>query len=95
MTLAAESVLKQHGYTVSQTEDLPVARRRQILTLLVDLDILSTSEIISYLDFFINQRKYQDKFEVAVSRWKEDRDFIKHYHIDYNKKQRIKSLFRK
>ena len=61
--LAQESILMQFGYTVSQTEGLSEERRHKILSVLVDNHILTKSEIISYLDFFISQRK-SDKFSV-------------------------------
>ena len=52
MRLAQESILMQYGYNVSQLEDLSSARRKKILAVLVDNDVLTKSEIISYLDFF-------------------------------------------
>ena len=54
MQLAPESVLMQYGYSVSQQEDLSESRRQKILAVLLDYKILTKTEIISYLDFFIN-----------------------------------------
>ena len=70
----------QFGYTVSQTEGLSEERRHKILSVLVDNHILTKSEIISYLDFFINQRK-NDKFAMAVAKWTIDRNYIRNYKI--------------
>ena len=78
--LAQESVLMQFGYTVSQTEGLSEERRHKILSVLVDNHILTKSEIISYLDFFINQRK-SDKYALAIAKWTIDRDYIRNYKI--------------
>ena len=51
----------------------------------VDLSEYIPSEIISYLDFFINQRK-SDKFTMAVAKWTIDRDYIRNYKIgEYSK----------
>ena len=77
--------VKQFGYSVSQAEGLSEARRHKILSVLVDNHILTKSEIISYLDFFINQRK-SDKFAMAVAKWTIDRDYIRNYKIgEYSK----------
>ena len=83
--LAKESILMQFGYSVSQAEGLSEARRHKILSVLVDNHILTKSEIINYLDFFINQRK-NDKFVMAVAKWAIDRDYIRNYKIgEYSK----------
>ncbi len=79
MRLAQESILMQYGYTVSQEEGLSSSRRRKILALLVDNGVLTKSDIISYLDFFISQRQYQARFERAISKWESDREFISEY----------------
>ena len=78
--LAQESILMQFGYTVSQAEGLSEERRHKILSVLVDNHILTKSEIISYLDFFISQRK-SDKFALAVAKWTIDRNYIRNYKI--------------
>lgn len=77
--LAQESILMQYGYNVSQAEGLSDTRRQKILAVLVDNGILSRTEIIGYLDFFINQRQYQSKYEIALSKWERDREFIEEY----------------
>ncbi len=79
--LAQESILKQYGYNVSKTENLSELTRQKILALLMDNGVLSRSDIISYLDFFISQRRYQSQYEAAISKWEDDRDFIAHYRI--------------
>lgn len=78
--LAQESVLMQFGYSVSQSEGLSETRRHKILSVLVDNHILTKSEIISYLDFFINQRR-NEKFAMAVAKWTIDRNYIRNYKI--------------
>ena len=83
--LAKESILMRFGYSVSQAEGLSEYRRHKILSVLVDNSILTKSEIISYLDFFINQRK-SEKFALAVSKWEIDREYIRKYKIgEYSK----------
>ncbi len=79
MTLAQESILMQYGYNVSQTEGLTGKRRHKILAVLIDKDIMSKSEIIGYLDFFIRQRQSSSKFKIAISKWENDREFVENY----------------
>lgn len=90
--LAQESVLRQFGYSVNQIEDLPIEQRRLILSAIVDYDVLTKNEIISYLEYFINNRKNQKnrdgslRYESAIKKWKEDRDWISGYRIGDFKK---------
>ena len=81
MKLAQESILMQHGYTVSQEEGLSPTRRQKILAVLIDNKILTKNDIISYLDFFISQKKSNHKFEKAISKWQNDREFVAEYKI--------------
>lgn len=85
----------QYGYSVSQSEDLSSTTRRKILSLLVDNDILTKSDIISYLDFFINQRKYQHKFEKAIEKWEDDREYIAEYKAGTYAEYGVKGIYRK
>ncbi len=80
MLLAQESVLKQFGYSVSQSDGLSATRREKILALIIDNKILTRAEVIGYLDFFISQHK-SSKFEHAVSLWEADKDFVSSYKI--------------
>ena len=71
----------QYGYNVNQAEGLTGTRRKRILAVLIDKKIMSRSEIISYLDFFICQRQSNPKFELAISKWEDDRDFVESYRV--------------
>lgn len=93
--LAQESILKQYGYSVSQEEGLTRARRQKILALLVDNKVLTRSEIISYLDFFINQRKHQYRYEKAIDKWESDREFISEYKSGVYSQYGVKAIYRK
>lgn len=95
MQLAQESILMQYGYTVSQTEGLTSARRQKILAVMIDNKIITKSAIISYLDFFIRQRKYQSKYELAVSKWEEDREFVREYHVGQYTQYGVNAIYRR
>ena len=95
MKLAQESILMQFGYNVSQTEGLSSTKRQKILAVIIDNHILSKSEIISYLDFFISQRQYQSKFELAVSKWEADREFVEEYRIGEYTQFGVNAIYRR
>lgn len=95
MQLAQESVLMQYGYSVSQEEGLTSAARRKILALIVDHKILTRNEIIGYLDFFISQRKNQSRYEKAIDKWEQDREFISEYRAGEYVQYGVNGLYRK
>lgn len=76
INLAKKSLLMQYGYNVSQQDGLSEKKRRTILASLIDNNILTKNDIISYLDFFINQKKSRLQYEKAIEKWKIDREFI-------------------
>ena len=95
MRLAQESVLMQYGYTVSQEEGLSPLRRRKILSLLIDNGVLTKSDIISYLDFFVSQRKNQPRMERAIAKWERDREFISGYKAGNYTQYTVRGIARK
>ena len=96
--LASESVLMQFGYTVSKQDDLPAEQRRRILAAIVDNDVLKRNEVVSYLDYFINQRKNQKnkdgslRYKDAIDKWRADRAWINQYKLGTYKEVVIGSI---
>lgn len=78
--LKPESILSEFGYSVSAQKGLSAKRRHKILKNLIDREVLSRQEIISYLEGFIRLRKYDYKCRAAISKWKEDISFVSQYH---------------
>lgn len=95
MQLARESLLMQYGYNVSQTEGLTATRRQKILAVIIDNKVMSKSEIISYLDFFINQRSSMSRMEVAISKWEADREFVEYYKIGQYTQFGVSAIYRR
>lgn len=93
--LAQESLLMQYGYNVSQTEGLSATGRQKILAVIIDNKIMSKSEIISYLDFFISQRSSIPNMEVAISKWEADREFVENYKIGQYTQFGVKAIYRR
>lgn len=94
MNLAQESILMQYGYNVNQTEGLSATTRRKILSILLDNDIMVKSEIISYLDFFINQRCGNNKYQIAISKWEADKEFVENYRIGEYTMYGVSAIYR-
>lgn len=95
MHLAQESILMQYGYNASQTEGLSATGRQKILAVIIDNKIMSKSEVISYLDFFINQRSSIPRMELAISKWEADRDFVENYKIGQYTQFGVKAIYRR
>lgn len=95
MKLAQESMLMQYGYNVSQTEDLSALRRQKILAVIIDNRIMSKSEIISYLDFFISQRSKRSNMEIAISKWEADREFVENYRLGEYTQFGVNAIYRR
>ena len=95
---ASESVLKQFGYSVSMVDDIPSIQRKKILESIVDNKVLTKSEVISYLNYFINYRKNQKKddgslkYAHAISCWCEDRDWLDAYNLGKSTAVRVKRI---
>lgn len=96
--LASESVLMQFGYNVSQQDNLPAEQRRIILASIVDNGILKRNEVVSYLDYFINQRRKQKnkdgslKYKDAMDKWCADRTWINQYKLGSYKEVIVESI---
>ena len=95
MSLAHESLLMQYGYNVSQTTGLTSKERQKILALLIDNHIMSKTEIISYLDFFISQRKNQKCYMNAIEKWENDRHFVTNYNASNYVTYGVNRIYRK
>lgn len=94
-SLAQESILMQYGYSVSKGNELGEAERQNLLAALIGNNILTPSEIISYLTFFINQRKGRAEMMDAISKWKKDIDFVSGYRVSEHKKVKVHAIYRK
>lgn len=90
--LALQSVLMQYGYNVSQNDGLTDEHRQRILTFIIDNNILSKSEIISYFNFFISQKQKMDNMKWAIMKWNRDREFVEKYKNDEGIKVKIGAI---
>lgn len=83
---------------MNQDEDLSSEQRTGILSAIIDYNVLTKNEIISYLGYFINSRKNRKnpdgspKYRVAMERWSQDREWISDYKIGSFKEVKIKRI---
>lgn len=90
--LALESPLKLSGYSVGQKEDLTVSERRYILARIIHNHIMSKSEVIRYLSYFIKMNGARLGNEIAVKKWKDDLQFVQEYDIEIQPKVYISKV---
>lgn len=89
------SVLYKLGYNVQKQSGLSADMRRQILTDIIKNRRLSKSQVCSYLEVFIKQKRSQPNMKEAVSKWKADLQYIKSVKIDTKQQVEIKSIIKK
>jgi len=84
--LAAESPLKLCGYNVSETEGLSTSTRQFILSKIIHEGIMKKTEVIHYLEHFINMNGAKKENVLAAQKWRDDLDFVHSYNIDIQPK---------
>lgn len=92
--LASESILHMYGYTVNQQDDLTERERQTIISFVIENRIQSAQEIAHLLEWLISQREGNSRMAVAVSRWKADLSFVRHYHKP-TRKVRVDRIYAK
>lgn len=95
MMLAKESILKIYGYSVSEKDNMPEEARRKILLLLIEEGVLTKSDIISYLKFFISMHHKNSTRQKAVKKWEEDMNYVRKYGMIGDDVFGVKSIHRK
>lgn len=86
--LNEQSILKMWGYNVSQAEGLSDEQRRAVLETVVDNHILSKTEVLNYLDFFVSQHP-APMYANARNKWRADRNYICSYRLGSAKRIRV------
>lgn len=76
---AKESMIHQYGYNVAKAEGLTSGNRQSILSFVIENDIMSQYEIISFLEGLIRTREGMRNMQDAVAKWKEDVRFLERY----------------
>ena len=87
--LAKESPLHFCGYNVNKQIGLTENERHQILSHIMDYNIMKKPEIIEYLHFYINNIGNRANMDLAVSKWEDDLYFVNNYKIDTQRRYQI------
>ena len=91
----SQSVLNAMGYTVGIEADLSANERQNILTTALHNKLFDVHDLISFLNWLIQTRKTQQKYNRAVKKWQEDLEFVKNYEIDSRQKVNIGGIVMK
>lgn len=76
--LRSESILKGYGYSVSEENRMSDSERREMLSEIVDLKILTVREVVAFLDFFCRLHN-GTMYASARAKWASDKAFIESY----------------
>ncbi len=87
-----ESLLKQHGYTVKASVGLTDAQRQTILAQLMDQRILTSAQILSYLQTFQAQKRGIPACQKAIAKWEADLRFVRRYQEEQKPTVPIRSI---
>lgn len=74
-----QSILYQYGYNVKTKENLSDKQRHLILSMVVESNILTRTQIISHLDTLIERGNKIPNWKDATIKWKQDRHYISKY----------------
>lgn len=88
----SQSVLNAMGYNVKADSSLQVKERQQILVDAVNSGMFEFNDLLNFLNWLIQTRMPQQKYENAVKKWKEDLEFIKRYNSDKRNAVEIKRI---
>ncbi|MCD7776320.1 MAG: hypothetical protein LUH54_02985 [Firmicutes bacterium] len=79
--LNTESFLRAYGYNVSAAYNISTMSRQKMLAEIMDLELFPQGKIISFLDWLIRTRT-QERYEIALSKWIEDKKFVENYRLN-------------
>lgn len=91
-TYKSHSVLNTMGYTVKANSGLSTAERRNILLKAISNKLLTTDEVISFLNWLIASRRGRSGYESAVDKWTSDILFLKNYKSKNRKSIKVDSI---
>ena len=93
-SLAEASPLKLCGYSVNQQEGLSRETRHYIIQKIISLGVMTKSEVIHYLEYFITMNGKRRGNEIAVSKWKDDLAFTLYVNFENQSKFYITQILK-
>lgn len=97
LSMQINRLYEDNGSDIRWEQNLSSFQRLLILTMLIDYNICTKDQIISLLNYHIRMREKQDtdKFNLAISKWEEDRDYIERYRVGEFRKVYVNSISRR
>lgn len=92
IVLSEFSPLKLCGYSVNRQDDYSQVERQYIIAKVIEKRILSKSEVIRYLEYFISRNGQKSNNSAALQKWKEDLEFVLQYKMSEQDKYKIKRI---
>ena len=89
---AKEGPLRLSNYTVNKTDNLKDSERCYILARLIYDGSIEKHKVIQYLSQFIQLHESKIGDELAVSKWKEDLNFVQRYNMTMQPKFAVKEI---
>lgn len=88
-----ESRLHRYGYNVSSVKGLTSKQREVILSCIIDNKIMSKTEICSHLDYLIKRSSNVARLQEALTKWENDRRFVRDYKFGSVKHVKAKRIY--
>lgn len=92
--LADASPLKLCGYSVNQQDNYSRETRRFIIEQIIQRGIMTKSDVIRYLEYFISMNGRKRGNEIALDKWKEDLAFTHTVEFDTQNQYHITEIKR-
>ena len=92
IVLSEFSPLKLCGYSVNQQDGYSRTERQYIISKVIEKGVLRKSEVIRYLEYFINRNGQKAGNALALEKWKEDLDFVLKFKLSEQAEYRIKHI---
>ena len=75
---AKKSLLRSYGYTVNVQDNLSDDERHRILSFVIENDIMSVDEAVSFIEWLINRNSNKDFYNARL-KWMRDIQFLRNY----------------
>ena len=92
IVLSEFSPLRLCGYSVNQQDGYSRAERQYIISKVIEKGILRKSDVIRYLEHFINRNGQKANNALALEKWKEDLDFTLRFRMTEQAEYQIKHI---
>lgn len=90
--LAAESILKLCGYSVSQEKGLSQAERQRLLAKIIHAGIVNKPDVIQHLNWLIKMNGKKAGNDIAKEKWEDDLFFVRNLDMRSQTNHKISSV---